>query len=176
MVDMFPVRVHNCSLSVTFPPVRRVFLFEMKTANFAGRDEAISFALQSSRGTLPVRFVAPIGELLRPFALSNDAFEQHRTHLGGIQESSGRFRCPDRDVVPRIVRHANVAPTNDGAPSSDETTLCYRFSGRRPPKDVLLLIRVELSKTEDEGIIRVSCEDAILSSTYLSALRQAIEQ
>jgi len=145
--------------------------------DFNGKTEGIKFTLHTDRGRFPIVLKAPLGELLKPTPMSDEVFKQKQQQMGGMQEANCKVKVSTdptsfQGLPKRVLRSANVAITI-GSTSWTQSGVC-RFVGRRVGSSASILFSVEVSPSTGSGLVRVNCESAMLSTTFLRTLRKAV--
>lgn len=112
--------------------------------------------------------------------MADDAFLKSQKRMGGMQEASTKVsvRGEADDIVQRILVAANLATTPDTSKFGE--TGIARFTGRKLGDNTAVLFSIEVGdpgslESGTTGKVRVNCDNAVLSSTFLGLMRKAAE-
>uniref|UniRef100_A0A1B0DJF7 AP-3 complex subunit beta n=2 Tax=Phlebotomus papatasi TaxID=29031 RepID=A0A1B0DJF7_PHLPP len=141
-------------------------LTETLGVDFNDSTQPISFAILSSLGRSTVSIGAPVGELIQPIKILEDAFRVERNKLRGMTEHSCTLSTTSdqKMIQEKILRMANVAPIE----SNEEKIL--QFAGQTLKSKSLLLITV-LIKDAQEAQVTVNCEKIVMGSILLNDIK-----
>lgn len=129
--------------------------------------QAVSFDISSSVGSGRVSLKAPVGELMRAIAISEQLFKSERNKLRGMTEHTAKMelKSPDQ-VTQKIFEVANVGPI----PSSEASV--FQFAGQTLSSKSLVLITVVV--LEEDLQITVNCDKMVVGSILLNDIKSAL--
>ena len=142
--------------------------------DFAGSTNAAQFAVQTDGGMFPVVVTPPIGELMRPFVISEPDFGTMRARLSGMQENSAKFIASGgaTSVPDAVLRSCNVAMVV-GSGADIATSGRALFAGETLRGGQKLLVSVQVDPMSGQGVVTVNCEDPMFGSALVAFIAKA---
>lgn len=135
--------------------------------DFIDSCQTVSFDISTSVGSARVSLKAPVGELMRAIAISEQLFKSERNKLRGMTEHSATIELkgsPDQ-VIRKIFEVANV-----GQIQSSEASV-FQFAGQTLSSKSLVLITVVVLQ---ELLVTVNCDKMVVGSILLNDIKNAL--
>lgn len=139
--------------------------------DFGGRARAVNLDIKTDQGSYGVSLEPPLGELFRPFTISDGDFLSFQTSLNGMNEGAVDFMLPpsagEESVRQRVLSCANVAQISaqDGV---------RRFCGQTIAGGEKVLVEVSMSGGGAGGSLRVNCDSVMQCQSLLAFVKRSL--
>mmetsp|Transcript_17345 Transcript_17345/g.34531 ORF Transcript_17345/g.34531 Transcript_17345/m.34531 type:complete len:520 (-) Transcript_17345:227-1786(-) len=137
----------------------------------------VRLEIKTDRGTYPVEFRPPIGELLVPTRMDKSTFEESVAKVTGFHRNAISFSIdgvvsdPLAEIPERIMKSCNVAPVDNNLTFTRNQIY---FSAALPSTGETIMLSITLDDALKSVSAVICCEDAIVSSTLTGSLKKSM--
>uniref|UniRef100_A0A182M0Q2 AP-3 complex subunit beta n=1 Tax=Anopheles culicifacies TaxID=139723 RepID=A0A182M0Q2_9DIPT len=153
----------------------------MLGVDFNDSTQPVRVDICSASGTSTVTLKAPVGEMVRSVAITENTFDSERAKLRGMTEHSCTLQLSDTLSPDDKSLHRAVFEASNLASVADLKDNCQRFlfAGQTMSSKSLVLVVLEKVSTSDDKnsyALTVNCEKLVVGSMLLNELKAVLKK